>query len=327
MWRWWPRRSPGVASDAAFALAGKRVFVAGHRGMVGQALLRVLAGEGCEVLTVSRIRLDLRLQDPTWTWLARHRPDVVIVAAATVGGIAANAAKAADFLFDNLMIEANLIEGARRAGVEKLLMLGSSCIYPRLAGQPITEDALLSGPLEPTNAAYALAKIAGVKLAAAFRAQHGCDFICALPCNLYGPGDRFDAETGHVLAALILKAHRARIEGARELVVWGSGAPLREFLHVDDCASALLLLLQRWSSEAPVNVGSGEEISVADLARLVCEVVGFGGTIGFDPTRPDGTPRKLLDASRLRALGWTPRIGLREGIAATYRWAMENGRL
>lgn len=252
-------------------------------------------------------------------WFAAHRPQAVFLAAAKVGGIPANDGAPADFLYDNLMIEANVVDAAHRCGTAKLLLLGSSCIYPRLAPQPIVEEALLSGPLEPTNAWYAVAKIAGIKLCQAYRRQHGCDFIAAMPANLYGPGDNYDLAGSHVLPALIRKAHEAKLSGARAVTIWGSGRPRREFLHVDDLARACVFLMRRYSGEAPINVGSGADIAIADLAQLVCDVVGFSGEIRRDVSKPDGTPRKLMDNARLSALGWQPGIGLREGIAATYR--------
>lgn len=297
----------------SYALSGKRVFVAGHRGMVGAALVRRLAGEGCEIVTAPRDALDLADQAAVRRWFADRRPHAVLLAAARVGGILANDRRPADFLLDNLQIATNVLEAAHRADVEKLLFLGSSCIYPRDATQPINEDALLSGPLEPTNQWYAVAKIAGIKLAQAFRRQHGRDFIAALPCNLYGPGDNFDPDTSHVLPALVRKACEAR-RGGGPLVVWGTGAPRRELLHVDDLADACLLLLRAYSGEAPVNVGAGADIAILDLARLVAEVAGHHGPIVTDPSKPDGTPRKLLDDRVLRGLGWRPRIGLREGV-------------
>ena len=304
-------------SDAAFSLAGRRVFVAGHRGMVGSALVRKLGERDCPLLTAQRA-LDLRDQAAVNAWFCEHRPEVVIVAAAKVGGILANASYPAEFLYDNLMIEANLIEAARRFDAAKLLFLGSSCIYPRLAPQPMAEEALLTGPLEPTNEWYAVAKIAGVKLCQAYRRQYGCDFIAAMPTNLYGPGDDYDLATSHVIPAFIRKAHEAKRSG-EAMTVWGGGAPRREFLHVDDLAAACLFLLERYSGEAPVNVGYGEDIAIAELAALVAEVIGFTGEIAFDRSKPDGTPRKLLDSARLRAMGWTPRIALRDGIADAYR--------
>ena len=300
-----------------FSLKGRRVYVAGHRGMVGAALVRRLPQRGAEVVTADR-SLDLRDQAAVTRWFAQERPDAVIVAAAKVGGILANTSFPAEFLYDNLMIEANLIAAARRHGADKLLFLGSSCIYPRLAPQPISEDALLTGPLEPTNEWYAVAKIAGVKLCQSYRRQYGCDFIAAMPTNLYGPGDDYDLATSHVIPAFIRKAHEARKSGGA-MTVWGSGAPRREFLHADDLADACLFLLERYSGEAPVNVGFGEDIAIAELAALVAEVVGFTGEIAFDRDKPDGTPRKLLDSARLRAMGWRPRIALRDGIAEAYR--------
>ncbi len=310
--------------DSVFKLAGKRVWVAGHAGMVGSAIVRQLASENCEILTVDRANLDLRDQSATRDWMERKRPDAVFVAAARVGGILANDTYPADFLYDNLAIETNIIEAAWRAGVEKLLFLGSSCIYPRLAAQPIGEEELLTGPLETTNEWYAVAKIAGLKLCQAFRKQHGCDFISAMPSNLYGPGDNFDLRTSHVIPALIRKAHEAKIGNARELPVWGSGSPLREFLHVDDCASAVIHLMKNYSGSEHINVGSGVEISIRDLSRLIGRVVGFTGEFVFDRSMPDGTPRKLLKIERLRTLGWQPSVPLDVGIASTYRWFLEN---
>lgn len=304
---------------APFDLRGRRVWVAGHAGMVGSALVRRLAHEDCEIVTVPRASLDLRDQGATSRWMQDVRPDVVLLAAARVGGIKANTTYPADFLADNLLIATNVIGGAHRAGVAKLLFLGSSCIYPKLADQPIAESALLGGPLEPTNEWYAVAKIAGLKLCAAYRRQHGCDFIAAMPTNLYGPGDNFDLETSHVVPALMRKAHEARLAGAGHMVVWGSGRPLREFLHIDDCADACLHLLRVWSGESHVNVGSGEEIAIADLAAKISDVVGFRGDLVFDTSGPDGTPRKRLDVSLLGSLGWRSRIGLDEGLASTYR--------
>lgn len=309
-----------MASEVLYPLAGKRVWVAGHRGMVGAALVRRLASEDCEVVTAPRGEVDLRRQDQVERFMTGARPQAVFLAAAKVGGILANDSRPADFLYDNLMIEANIVEAARRVRVEKLLFLGSSCIYPRLAPQPIPESALLSGPLEPTNEWYAIAKIAGIKLAQAYRRQYECDFISAMPTNLYGPEDNFDLQSSHVLPALIAKAHAAKESAADSLVVLGTGAPLREFLHVDDCADALTHLMKCCSQDEHVNVGSGEEISIADLAALVADVVGFKGRIVFDPSGPDGTPRKLMDSNHLRTLGWTPRIALREGLEATYAW-------
>jgi GDP-L-fucose synthase len=309
-----------VVNDIIYPLAGKRVWVSGHGGLVGQALMRRLSREDCELLTVSRAEVDLRRQAETERWMEAARPDAIVLAAGTVGGILANSTQPTEFLYDNLMIAANVIEAARRTEVGKLLFLGSSCIYPRAAAQPIGEDALLTGPLEPTNEAYAIAKIAGLKLAQACRAQYGCDFISAMPTNLYGPGDNFDLESSHVLPALLRKTLDAKRRDDAAITVWGTGAPRREFLHVDDCASALVFLLQRYSGSEPVNVGVGEDVSIAELVELVRGAVGFPGEIRYDRTKPDGMPRKLLDVSRLRDLGWRPSIGLADGIAETYRW-------
>ena len=309
-----------MSTEPAYRLAGKRVWVAGHNGMVGSALVRRLATEDCEIVTASRAELDLTRQADVEAWMEGARPDVVFLAAAKVGGIQANDSFPADFLYANLAIETNVLAAAHQTGVEKLMMLGSSCIYPRLAPQPIPESALLTGPLEPTNEWYAIAKIAGLKLALAYRRQHGCDFISAMPTNLYGAQDNFDLTSSHVLPALIRKAHEARLTRSRELAVWGTGAPRREFLHADDCADALVFLMQRYSGDEHVNVGSGEDVSIADLARLVAEVVGFEGQLRFDKTKPDGTPRKLMSGDKLKAMGWRPRISLRDGIEQTYDW-------
>jgi len=301
-----------------YPLKGKRVWVAGHRGMVGSAVVRRLAAEDCEILTAGRDEADLRNQAQVDAWMAKARPDAVVLAAAKVGGILANDSFPADFLYENLMIEANVIHAAYRHQVEKLLFLGSSCIYPKFAPQPIQEDALLTGPLEPTNEWYAIAKIAGIKLAQAYRKQHGCDFISAMPTNLYGPGDNFDLNSSHVLPALIRKAHEAKVRGDATMTIWGTGTPRREFLHADDCADALVFLLKTYSAECHVNVGSGEDIEIGELARLVCEIVGFTGDIVCDTSKPDGTPRKLMSGDRLRAMGWRPRIDLREGVREVY---------
>jgi GDP-L-fucose synthase len=307
-----------------FGLKGRRVWVAGHRGMVGSALVRRLAREDCEILTVGRDELDLTLQSDVRAWVADRRPEAVFLAAARVGGILANDHHPIEFLYENMMIASNVLEAAARADVAKLLHLGSSCIYPRHAPQPITEDALLTGPLEPTNEAYAIAKIAGLKLARAYRRQEGRDFISAMPTNLYGPGDNFDLASSHVLPALMRKAHEAKLAGAEEMTVWGSGAPRREFLHVDDCADALVFLMTRYSDDSHINVGCGEDQTTATLARDVAGAVGFNGVLRFDASKPDGMPRKLLDISRLKSLGWAPRISLAEGLAATYDWFVAN---
>ena len=311
-------------TDAPYRLAGRRVWVAGHGGMVGAALVRRLAREDCEILTVGRSEVDLRRQSEVEDWLAEARPQAVVMAAATVGGILANDRRPAEFIYDNLAIETNVVHGAWRCGVEKLLYLGSSCIYPREAAQPMAEDALLTGPLEPTNQWYAVAKIAGLKLCQAYRRQYGCDFITAMPANIYGPGDNFDPASSHVIAALLRKAHEAKTAGAETMAVWGSGRPRREFLYVEDLADALVFLLQHYSGEDHVNVGTGKDIAISELASLIAEVVGFAGALAFDPSKPDGTPRKLLDVARLRGLGWAPSTGLREGLARTYRWYCEN---
>ena len=306
--------------SAPFRLEGRRVFVAGNRGMVGGAIVRRLAEENCEVLTAPRAQLDLIDQKQVSDWIGRERPEVVVIAAAKVGGILANDSYPADFLYENLMIEANLIEAAFRAGTTKLLFLGSSCIYPKFAPQPIVEEALLTGPLEPTNEWYAIAKIAGIKLCQAYRRQHGADFISAMPTNLYGPGDNFDLNSSHVLPALIRKAHEAKLSGAASFEIWGTGTPRREFMHVDDLADACVFLLKNYSDAMPLNAGSGRDVAIGDLAELVAKVVGFEGTVTRDTTKPDGTPRKLMDSSRLTQLGWKPRIALEEGIADAYRF-------
>ncbi|MEW6634799.1 MAG: GDP-L-fucose synthase [Pseudomonadota bacterium] len=310
--------------DGTFDLKGKRVFVAGHRGMVGSALLRRLAREDSEVLTIARDELDLRDQSGVRQWMAGHRPDAVIVAAAKVGGILANDSFPVDFLQDNLVMETNVIEAAFRSDVRKLLFLGSSCIYPKLAPQPIPEDALLTGPLEQTNEWYAVAKIAGLKLCQAYRRQYGVDYISAMPTNLYGPGDNFDLSTSHVVPALMRKAHEAKRTGNKTVEVWGSGTPRREFLHVDDAADALVWLLKNYSAEGHVNVGSGEDVTIAELARTIVSVVGADAEIAFDPTKPDGTPRKLLEVSRLFATGWRPKYTLLDGLKQTYAWFLEH---
>lgn len=301
-------------------LENKRVWVAGHRGMVGSALVRRLAAENCEILTAGRDTLDLLDQAAVRAWVAQERPDAIFLAAAKVGGILANDSFPADFLYQNLVIETNIIDAAHRADVAKLCFLGSSCIYPKFAEQPIVEDALLTGPLEPTNEWYAIAKIAGIKLAQAYRRQYGRDYISAMPTNLYGPGDNFDLHSSHVLPALMRKAHEAKVGGARTMTLWGSGTPMREFLHVDDCADACVFLMKNYSGADHVNVGSGTDIAIADLARLVCEVVGADVEIVLDTSKPDGTPRKLMSNARLAGMGWTPGIALRDGIAATYDW-------
>ena len=314
-----------MSNDAPlFPLRDKRVWVAGHRGMAGSAIVRRLGREGCTILTVGRDQVDLRRQAEVEAWMAETRPDAVFLAAATVGGIHANNTRPAEFLYDNLAIEANIIHGAWKTGVRKLVFLGSSCIYPRLAPQPMTEDQLLTGPLEPTNQWYAIAKIAGIKLCQAYRRQYGCDFISAMPTNLYGAGDNFNLEQGHVAAALLVKIHRAKEAGADTVELWGTGAPLREFLFVDDLADALVFLAQHYSGEEHVNVGTGQEVSIRGLAELLAEVIGWRGEFRFDTSRPDGSPRKLMDVSRLAAMGWTAPTSLRDGFAQAYRWYLDN---
>lgn len=303
-----------------YDLTGKRVFVAGHRGMVGSAIVRRLRSETCTMLTADRAEVDLKNQAAVRNWFAVNRPDAVVLAAAKVGGILANDSYPADFLYDNLMIEANVIEAAHRVDVEKLLFLGSSCIYPKLAEQPIVEQALLTGPLEPTNEWYAIAKIAGIKLAQAYRRQYGHDFISAMPTNLYGPGDNFNLESSHVLPALMRKAHEAKLAEAERIEIWGTGTPRREFLHVDDLADACVFLLKTYSAEEHVNVGSGNDITILELTQMVSQAVGFAGAVTHDVSKPDGTPRKLMSADKLHAMGWQPGITLEDGIAATYRW-------
>jgi GDP-L-fucose synthase len=305
-------------------LEGKRVWVAGHRGMVGSALVRRLASEDCEVLTAGRDVVDLTRQVEAEAWIEDNKPDIIIVAAAKVGGILANDNYPVEFLRDNLLIQTNIISAAHNADVTKLLFLGSSCIYPRMAPQPIREDALLTGPLEATNQWYAVAKIAGIKLAQAYRRQHGRDFISAMPTNMYGPEDNFDLNSSHVLPALIRKAHEAKLSGQGALTIWGSGSPRREFLHVDDCADALVYLLRNYSGEEHVNVGSGSDLTILELATLIADVVGFTGEIVCDTSKPDGTPRKLMSSEKLTGLGWSPKIRLREGIRSTYQWFLDS---
>jgi len=301
-----------------YPLAGRRVWVAGHRGMVGSAICRRLAREECTVLTAARDTLDLRDQRAVRDWMEEARPDTVFLAAARVGGILANDSRPAEFLADNLAIQTNVIGAAHALGVGKLMFLGSTCIYPRLAPQPMREDALLTGPLEPTNEWYAIAKIAGLKMCAAYRRQYGSDFIAAMPTNLYGPGDNYAPQGSHVLPALLARIHAAARAGQEEVVIWGTGTPRREFLHVDDLADALVFLMTRYSGEVALNVGVGQDIAIADLARLVARVVGYEGRFAFDTSKPDGTPRKLVDVTRLSALGWSARIPLEDGLRATY---------
>ncbi len=309
--------------DVPYSLTGKRIYIAGHRGMVGSAIVRRLGAIDCTVLTATRSKLDLMDQIAVRDWFAEAKPDAVFLAAAKVGGILANDSYPADFLYDNLMIQGNIIEASHRSGVGKLMFLGSSCIYPKFAAQPITESSLLTGTLEPTNEWYAIAKIAGIKLCQAYRRQHGHDYISVMPTNLYGPGDNFDLSTSHVMPALIRKAHAAKLGGADSVEMWGSGTPRREFLHVDDLADACVFLMERYSQEEHVNVGSGSDVSILELFELVNSAVGYHGEIVRDTSKPDGTPRKLMSAAKLEGLGWRPSIGLADGIAATYRWFLD----
>ena len=311
-------------SAASYALAGKRVWVAGHEGMVGSALLRRLSREDVTLIT-ARERIDLRRQADVEDFILRTKPNAIFFAAARAGGILANDSLPATFLYDNLAIASNVIELARRAGVEKLLNLGSTCVYPKLAPQPIPESAMLSGPLEPTNQWYAVAKIAAIKLCDAYRRQYGCDFISAMPTNLYGPNDNFDLQSSHVIPALIAKFAQAKAENRPEVVIWGTGTPRREFLHVDDCADALVFLMKHFSGEGPLNVGTGKDVTIRELAELIGEISGFSGKLVFDPSKPDGTPRKLSDVSRLAALGWSASISLKQGLTETCQW-FQSGR-
>jgi GDP-L-fucose synthase len=309
-----------MAILSANAGSKRRIWVAGHRGMVGSAILRRLAKEDVEILTVDRLTVDLREQHAVRQWVAFAKPDVVILAAAKVGGILANDSYPADFLFDNLAIETNVIQAAHLANVERLVFLGSSCIYPKFAAQPIKEDALLTGPLEPTNEWYAIAKIAGIKMCQAYRRQYGRRYIAVMPSNLYGLNDNFDLSTSHVLPALVRKFHAAKTAGDPEVVVWGTGTPLREFLYVDDLADAVVFLMDRYDRGEPINCGTGSEVSIRQLAEMIGRVAGFEGKLVFDIEKPDGTPRKLMDSSRLIALGWRPKTSLEEGVNEVYRW-------
>lgn len=313
-----------MTTGTAFSLEGKRVWVAGHRGMAGSAIVRRLEREPCEILTVGRDAVDLRRQADVEAWMAEAKPDVVFLAAALVGGIHANNSRPAEFLYENLAIETNIIHAAKQVGVQKLVFLGSSCIYPRMAEQPIREEALLTGPLEPTNEWYAIAKIAGIKMCQAYRRQYGCDFISAMPTNLYGYGDNFDIEQGHVAAALTVKIHRAKEAGADTVELWGDGSPLREFLFVEDLADGLVFLAKTYSGEPHVNLGSGHEVSIRQLAELLADVIGYGGDFRFDTSKPNGTPRKIMDCSRIEAMGWTAPTPLRDGFERTYRWYLDN---
>ncbi|MBU2582665.1 MAG: GDP-L-fucose synthase [Alphaproteobacteria bacterium] len=305
-------------------MQGKRIFVAGHRGMVGAAITRHLNQRGMEALTVDRTELDLLDQAGVKKWISENRPDVMIVAAAKVGGILANDTRPAEFIYENLVIETNLIDAAYRAGVERVVFLGSSCIYPKFAAQPMSEDALLTGPLEPTNEWYAIAKIAGVKLAQAYRQQYGCRYISAMPTNLYGIGDNFNLQGAHVIPSLMRKAHEAKLSGQAAMEVWGTGTVRREFLFVDDLADAVIFLAENYDEPGPINVGVGEDLTIRDLAELVCSAVGFTGTLEFDASKPDGTPQKLLDVKKISSLGWKAKTALDIGLAATYEWYLAN---
>ncbi|MBT5517887.1 MAG: GDP-L-fucose synthase [Rhodobiaceae bacterium] len=305
-------------------MAGKRVYVAGHNGMVGRAVVKALAAENCTVLTAERQDADLLRQSEVEAWMSHNKPDAVVVCAARVGGILANDTYPADFIYDNLMIEANLIKASFDCGVEKLLFLGSSCIYPKLAPQPIPEDALLTGALEPTNEWYAIAKIAGIKMCQAYRKQHGVDFISAMPTNLYGPHDNFDLQSSHVIPALMRKCHEAKLAGDATMEVWGSGKVMREFLHVEDCAAGIVFLLKHYSDMSHVNLGTGEDVTIRQLAEAITKTVGFEGSLAFDASKPDGTPRKLLDVSKINNLGWHHKLNLETGLAAAYQWFVEH---
>lgn len=306
-----------------YPLSGKRVFVAGHRGMVGSAIVRRLAQENCEILTVGRATVDLRRQKEVEDWMAETRPQAMFLAAATVGGIVANRSRPGDFIYDNIMIEANLIEAARRVGMEKLCFLGSSCIYPRMAPQPMAEEALLTLPLEPTNEWYAMAKIAGIKLTQAYRKQYGCDFISLMPTNLYGPNDNYDLNNSHVVPAMLVKMHSAKVNGEPFVPLWGTGSPRRELLHVDDLADASVFLMTHYSDELHLNIGTGEDLTIRELAQLIGAVVGFRGELRFDTSKPDGVPRRLVDVTRVTQLGWRAKIPLRDGLVHAYQAYLE----
>ena len=309
---------------ATFSLTGKRVWVAGHRGMVGSAIARRLASESCEVLTATHAELDLTRQADVEAWMAAKKPQAIFVAAAVVGGILANDTRPVDFLTGNLAIQNNIFSTAHKIDVEKLMFLGSSCIYPRLAAQPMPENSLLTGPLEPTNQWYAIAKISGIMQCQAYRRQYGRDFISAMPTNLYGPGDNFDLMSSHVLPALMVKAHKAKLAGDKSMTLWGSGQPRREFLYVDDLADACVFLMKSYSAEEHVNVGYGSDLTIRELAEAVAEVVGFTGTLAYDASKPDGMPKKLLDSTKLNAMGWRPATDLKQGISKAYAWYRAN---
>jgi GDP-L-fucose synthase len=302
----------------------ERIWVAGHRGMVGSAITRLLEAQGRNVLKVDRSILDLRRQPEVEFWLRANQPTAIIFAAAKVGGILANSSYPADFIYDNLTIQTNVIHGAHKAGVDRLVFLGSSCIYPKFAPQPIVESSLMTGPLEPTNEWYAIAKIAGIMTCQAYRRQHGRRYISVMPCNLYGPNDNFNLQTSHVLPALIRKFHEAKLSGSREVVVWGTGTPLREFLHVDDLAKGVVFCLDHYDEYEHINCGAGFDVTIREIAETIARVVGFDGQLVFDTTKPDGTPRKIMDSTRIRALGWKPEISLEDGLASSYRWFIEH---
>ncbi|MGB0577122.1 MAG: GDP-L-fucose synthase [Alphaproteobacteria bacterium] len=307
----------------SYSLSGKRVWVAGHRGMVGSAICRQLEKEECDILSIGKETLDLRNQDAVLNWMTKEKPNAIFLAAATVGGIYVNDTRPAEFLYENLVIETNIIHSAKLNNVEKLMFLGSACIYPREAKQPMSENALLTGPLEPTNEWYAIAKIAGIKMCQSYRRQYGCDFISAMPNNLYGPGDNFDLESSHVVPALIRKFHEAKEQGRSNVEIWGTGKPLREFIYVDDCASALVFLMKNYSDDEHVNIGTGEEISIGDLAKSVSNTIGFKGSLEFNPEFPDGAPRKLLNCQKISQLGWQAEVGLEKGLALAYQSFLE----
>jgi GDP-L-fucose synthase len=313
-----------MTAPLLFPLAGKRVLVAGHRGMAGGSIVRRLKSEDCEILTAGREAVDMSRQAEVEDWLAAATPDALFLAAAKVGGINANNTRPAEFLYENLVIETNIIHSAYKVGVKKLLFLGSSCIYPRGASQPIKEEALLTGPLEPTNDAYALAKIAGIKLCESYRKQYGADFISAMPTNLYGPGDRYDLEHGHVVAALIMKIHAAKASGAKEVVLWGTGTPLREFLYTEDLADGLVFLMKHYSDGPHLNIGTGKEHTIRQLAEAIAKAADWKGSFIYDSSKPDGMPRKVMDVSRMGALGWTAQTDFETGIKAAYNWFAEN---
>jgi len=311
-------------SNPLYPLAGKRVWVSGHAGMVGQALMRRLAQEDCEVLTVTRGGIDQRRQADVEAWMVENRPDAVFMAAATVGGILANDTRPAEFTYDNLVIETNIIHAARETGVGKLMFLGAACMYPKLADQSMAEESLLTGAIEKTNEGYAIPKLAGLALCQAYRRQNGCGFIAVIPANLFGLGDNVELEAGHVIPSLMRKADIAKRSDAESLPVWGSGKPIREFLHVDDLADALVFLIERYSDAAPINIGSGEELSIRSIAEAVSRTVGFEGGLAFDPTKPDGAPRKLFDNTRIARMGWTAATSLDDGLTRTYEWFLES---